>query len=80
MAKIKQQLIDTDFDATDDREPIATSEPAILNDFTANDHYYLELINAINNLQVLKPIQYLDEIKYCKYLLEQLIIEMEQPF
>lgn len=80
MAKIKQQLIDTGTDLTDNRESQATTEPPILDDFTADDHYYLELINAITNLQVLKPIQYLDELNYCKYLLEQLIIEMEQPF
>lgn len=79
MSKIKK-LLDENADFTDPRESQATSEPTITDEFTANDHYYLELINSINNLQVLKPYQYLDEIKYCKYLLEQLINEMEKPF
>ena len=78
MSKIKATLSD-DFDATDSRESTATSEPSI-KDFTANDHYYLELINAVQNLTVLKPYEYKDELKYCAYLLNELVAELEQPF
>lgn len=80
VGKIKQQLIDNNLDVTDDREPTATSEPTISDEMTASDHYYLELFNAITNLQVLKPYGYIDELKYCSYLLNELVAEMEQPF
>ena len=78
MSKIKTTLPE-DFDATDIRESTATSEPRTT-DFTASDHYYLELINAVQNLTVLKPYEYKDELKYCSYLLSELVAEMEQPF
>ena len=80
MGKIKQQLIDTGADLTDNRESQATSEPTISDEMTVSDHYYLELFNAITNLQVLKPYGYIDELKYCSYLLNELVAEMEQPF
>lgn len=79
MGKIKTLLSD-DFDATDNREPMATSEPVTTDNFTASDHYYLELINAITNLKVIKPYEFKDELKYCVYLLNELVAEMEQPF
>ena len=78
MSKIKATLPDN-FDATDSRESTVTSEPSI-KDFTANDHYYLELINAVQNLIVLKPYEYKDELKYCAYLLNELVAELEKPF
>ena len=80
MGKIKQQLIDTGADLTDNRESQATSEPTISDEMTASDHYYMELFNAITNLQILKPYGYIDELKYCSYLLNELVAEMEQPF
>ena len=79
MGKLKQQLLDSGADFTDPRESQATTEPSST-DFTASDHYYMELFNAITNLQILKPYGYIDELKYCSYLLNELVAEMEQPF
>ena len=78
MSKIKTILPD-DFDATDSRESTTTSEPNI-QEFTASDHNYLELIKAIHELQVLKPYEYKTELAYCAYLLNELVAELEQPF
>lgn len=79
MSKIKTTLPE-DFDATDAQEPMATSEPVATNEFSASDHYYLELINAVLKLQVLKPYDYINELKYSVYLLNKLVEEMEHPF
>jgi uncharacterized protein YlbG (UPF0298 family) len=76
MSRIKTLLPD-DFDGTDPREDHSYNDVI---DISPADHYYLTLYNALDNLETIKPVEYLDELKYCRNVLDGIIESIEKPF
>lgn len=80
MSAIKTLLPD-DFDGDEDfmRVPDYDADN-VMDGIKPADYHYLMLYNSLTSLAVIKPLEYLDELKYCRHLLDTIIEETEKPF